>query len=427
MGQALYRVLHDERLLKTASFIKWANANFGLTRSTAYEYIRAYRIVEMIRAQDKALPVPSTLSHFRVFNKTKLKDGGREVCRLWRMILRETPPDSHNRLTAKEVLAKGRQILARERSRRRTSVDLDSEAGNGFEVEVIDSAALSSEETKVRRRPVREHARRATGYLQRLASDSLSDDEDEEEVEEQMDDSYTTPAFAVAGGLHERPRRRARPAEFDLERRESIAQPPPAKKRAANTDSDRSGQPPALIKIPERVGVLTVPMLASLSKQLVRGGRFDMCVAPPSTGDEEVAVDSPIVLDHDACHRTWSGRVWANLSGPYFADPSEAGRFAEALATKFDSGEFSEGVFLVNLAFGQSWFNTLLEYPHCFLKQPVATLLPPATADGVDEIHHYCCMAVYMGNDVDQFVEHFASLGTIPGVNSWCNYTDYSV
>ena len=443
VGQALYRVLHTERLLKTANFIKWANANFGLTRSTAYEYIRAYRIVQLLHAQDPTLPVPSTLSHFRVFNKTKLKDGGKEVCRLWKMILSELPPDSHHKFTAKEVLAKGKEIMERERTRRRehpVSAMADAHYFSGARQLISAPSGYKRERTSRSKHP----------YLQRDDRDWEPDDEEDDEDEDDPEfargshvDSQLMlgsvsggPARVVvngrgngmthsAGGEPRRNGQSSRSVGGDDEDNERDEGHAPARKRLYRyTKNGTQSEPPALIKIPDRVTVLTVPLLVSLARDLVQSGKFDMSVCPASTPDEARALAAGVALDRQGYCQRWHGRIWGNFSGPFFSDPSETGRFVEAAVAKFDNGEYEEGVFLVNLDFGHSWFTTLLEYPHCFLKQPVAMLLPRTPAqDSVDEFHHYCCMVVYLGNDVEHFVELFVAHGSIPGVNSWCNYS----
>lgn len=423
VGQALYRVLHTERLLKTANFIKWANANFGLTRSTAYEYIRAYRIVQLLHAQDPSLPVPSTLSHFRVFNKTKLKDGGQEVCRLWKTILSELPPDSHHKFTAKEVLAKGKEIMERERNQRQEHHASD---GNYFSG-AMRSYMASPGSLAIKRERT---ARGRHSYAQREDRDW----EPEEEEEEDDDDEFKASSADSPYSVMSRAARTANGngAVCNGVRRNGNANigddgQPPAKKRAYSASKNgEPSEPPALIKIEipdDRVSVLTVPVLVLLARKLVQSGKFDISICPPSTAEESHALAAPVSFDRQGYCQRWRGRVWGNLSGPFFSDPTETGRFLEAAVAKFDKGEYNEGVFLVNLDFGHSWFSTLLEYPHCFLKQPVAMLLPRTGQDSVDEIHHYCCMIVYLGNDVEHFVELFVNHGSIPGVNSWCNYS----
>jgi hypothetical protein len=118
VGRALYQVLYVEKLLNSRAFVPWVKKTFGLTRSTAYEYVRAYRVVELLQTVDPTLPVPSTLSHFRVFNKCKLEAD--EVVGVWRRVL-ESIPAGCQRLTAKVVIASRKEAVTSEESSRRPS------------------------------------------------------------------------------------------------------------------------------------------------------------------------------------------------------------------------------------------------------------------------------------------------------------------
>lgn len=111
VGRALYQVLYVERLLNSTSFVPWVKKTFGLTRSTAYEYLRAYRVVELLQRVAPTLPMPSTLSHFRVFSKCKLSAD--EVASVWRRVLESVPADCQ-RLTAKVVIASWKEAVAAE-------------------------------------------------------------------------------------------------------------------------------------------------------------------------------------------------------------------------------------------------------------------------------------------------------------------------
>ena len=427
VGQALYSVLHDERLLKATNFVKWANLNFGLTRSTAYEYIRAYRIVEMIHEQDPTLQVPSTLSHFRVFNKISLKDGGLKAYQLWREILNMTPPEHQERLTAKEVLAKGREIILEQGLSKDGTSNSGPSSTTGVAVAAEKTYDMHDEyhgqlpkaEVGKRRRPVREHARRATGYLRSMQDDLTLDTMGDSDYgtsylsEEEMDNCERKVAtFSQQTGRRSSREPKSKRA-FAAAVADSTPSPdaPPALIRIASGGSKRKCQP-----------TLTPTLLAELARQLVPNG-FDISVCPLATVEEERAVGARYILGDDGHRQQWSGMVWGNFCGPRFHDHYELAPYIEAAMDKFNSGEFDCGVFVVNLAFGSRFFPSLLEYPHCFLFKPIATLVPAAEGqDEADEMYHYNVVVTYFGSDASQFVNLFSEYGSIPGVNSWCNY-----
>ncbi|XP_062514610.1 uncharacterized protein LOC134190189 [Corticium candelabrum] len=129
VGKALYQILYVEKLLNSTSFVPWVKETFGLTRSTAYEYVRAYRVVELLQKVDPSLPVPSTLSHFRVFNKCKLDSV--EVPRVWRRVLKSVPSNCQ-RLTAKMVIASRKGMAPVEERRKASCIHSVDSTGHCF-------------------------------------------------------------------------------------------------------------------------------------------------------------------------------------------------------------------------------------------------------------------------------------------------------
>lgn len=413
VGEALYSVLHDEKLLKATSFIKWAHHHFGLTRSTAYEYIRAYRIVEMIREQDPSLPVPSTLSHFRVFNKISLKDGGVKAFRLWKTILNTTRPEHRQKLTAKEVLSKGRKILESEGvDGMHDMVDYGDQDSITASLPDLTPAPTSSGK---RRRPVREQARRATRYLHSMRDDLNSEDGSDYAAQSDYEEEpvlvETPPSSRRSSGGQPKPKRR-RGSPKDSRRRSSASLSPDA--------------PPSLIPIEPRKAhalqaeTMTPVRLAALAKRLVPGG-FDVSVCPADTVDEERVVAARTTYAGDGYCRPWSGTVWGNFSGPNFEKHDVLGPYIRSAIRKFNSGEFESGIFVVNLAFGSNFFPELLEFPHCFLFRPLTCMTDGQEEDAVT-LCDYHVLVAYFGGDPSQFVNLMSNFGSIPGVNSWCIY-----
>ena len=141
VGRALYQVLYVEKLLNSRAFVPWVKKTFGLTRSTAYEYVRAYRVVELLQTVDPTLPVPSTLSHFRVFNKCKLEAD--EVVGIWRRVL-ESIPAGCQRLTAKVVIASRKEAVGSEDSNRRPSSSCSDDNSQVSPDSVTSDASIDS-------------------------------------------------------------------------------------------------------------------------------------------------------------------------------------------------------------------------------------------------------------------------------------------
>eukprot|EP00117_Sycon_ciliatum_P032119 scpid59560/ scgid24978/ len=436
VGQALHSVLHDEHLLNATSFIKWAQAHFGLTRSTAYEYIRAYKIVQMIRSQDPSMLVPTTLSHFRVFNKISLKDNGVKVFQLWKAILDSTPPENRHRLTAKEVLAKGKTILRNGTSSAHT-MPTHRLHGGDFEIqESIPTSAFSQVvSSNKRRRPVREHARRAVGYFQAMHHDIDSEAHgdvdyngayaDDNGDEQPMWETNSRTAHAGQAKRRNHPSRHVMSTSGNNGHgMVNDQQHGQQCERHVNGDiavrSPDDALPP-LPPLPALIPISITPgQLAGIARRLVRPG-FDVSVCPAETSHEARVIDAATTHMSDGYMKPWRGTVWGNFSGPRFDDHDELAVYVGAAMDKFNAGEYDSGVFVVNVAFFSSFFPKLLEYPYCFLWKPLESHLPGDSTND-DAIYHHQVIVAYFGSDASQFVQVMTNYGCIPGVNSWCNY-----
>ncbi|XP_065182993.1 uncharacterized protein LOC135813898 [Sycon ciliatum] len=486
IGQALYRVLHTERLLKTANFIKWAHTSFGLTRSTAYEYIRAYRIVQLLQTQDAELPVPSTLSHFRVFNKTKLKDGGIEVTRLWRTILHELPPDSHQKpRTAKEVLSKGKEIMEREKlgehaqrmngllpgrspisNGRRGGHRSSSSSASSCSLTPVSSVAMPSYSTDT------SSASSWAGHSSNEPRAKMSS------VSSRLEDmSVVSPALYSPSGqangritdafplnphtqvAHHEP---ARPVHVSTSSRWQHAtrssyrsgdhqqpqqrdyptlRPAPARRgqreRTAGSrvsvESDDMDEPPALIPLATN-HVIRIPLLISMAQRVVAGGCFTLSITPIEASSKEETQAAlrggTSRLPTAQLNDVWHGRIWGNFTGAKTSEGTAISvtRWINMAVEKFDSGEFDEAVLLTNTEFNRDWFQKLMQYPHCFLHKCIAPVRHSNRSNkdsstGAPAATTPSSVLFYLGPNGQRFIEEFRTSGTIPGVNTWCNYT----
>ena len=481
VGQALYRVLHQERLLKTAHFIKWAHNCFGLTRSTAYEYIRAYRIVQLLQSQDPTLKIPSTLSHFRVFNKTKLKDGGAEVTRLWRTILSELPEDNSQKpRTAKEVLSKGKEIMEREK------LGDHAPRMNGLLPGRSSDAAHGS-----RRQRAASAGHANVQYPQHVADDQpwggmyepaakrrLAMGSLDSQAESQILHARGGPSDTSASGGHLVDRGFGRghlPASSS-----QLHRPPALSGRWASASSNNSQQqqhqqprattagtptrrsqrimsaeyidesetePPALIRIEDKrqekeKNIILVPTLLSASRKVIRNGEFDLSLTPPHSPDEQAILEQCSSRFRSQTNGSasqsrsekWAGRIWGNFTGPNAETHFQVTQAVNRAVEKFDCGEFDEAILVTNIAYSQDWFQKLLQYPQCLLKKYVETPVKPPQAAARDRgrrsedyrLLRNNCAVFYLGPNVQKFVDHFHTFGNIPGMNTWCNYTNQS-
>lgn len=447
VGEALYRVLHQERLLKTSEFLKWAQSCFGLTRSTAYEYIRAYRIVKLLQARDPSLPVPSTLSHFRVFNKTKLKDGGVDVARLWRTILSELPPDSQQKpRTAKEVLSKGKEIMEREKIGEHAPRTNGLLPGSNRRQRPYEATPWQHEPGPKRSQQMSGGATCSQSPLhQRISAFTVRP---KATLAAGLSVAGGDPAISSSGPFAtEQSHWQGNASSFHSQARQQNG---PFTRRSSQHQTsepfDDSGEPPALIHIDsastspmskpearaESENVITVPQIYEAARGVIRNGVFDVSLTAPQCEEEKIALSQggrPCRVLHT--HRSrdqWCGSVWGNFTGPHAEEEIDLANCIDKAVEKFDTGEFDQATFLTGIGFGRGWFQKLIQYPHCFLNDDVEILARHTGSGkaGRGESHQVVrvnCAVFYLGPDIQRFVEQFRSLGTIPGVNTWCNYS----
>jgi ParB family chromosome partitioning protein len=103
----------------------------------------------------------------------------------------------------------------------------------------------------------------------------------------------------------------------------------------------------------------------------------------------------------------WAGRVWMN---PPYAQPLIA-NFADAIASKYESGEIEQACILINNGTETQWFQRMLQAASavCFPKSrvrfldPVGNLGAPLQGQAV----------IYMGKNSAAFAEAFSPKGTV--------------
>ena len=269
-----------------------------------------------------------------------------------------------------------------------------------------------------RHRPVREHARRANGYLPSRQDDLTQD---------------------VMSGINYRAGHLREDENGDNCERTVAAfsqqtDPPPTHEQDFESLSaaSRTSSTPPLDSLPSLIRIancgskcapkptLTPTLLAKVARQLVRKS-FDISVCLPADVEEERAVGAKCILGHDGHRQQWSGVVWGNFCGVRFYNHHKLDQYIEAAIDKFNRREFDCGVFVINRALGSRFFRSLLEYPHCILFRPVATLPPAAEDQDEGDMYLMCEVIVtYFGRDTSLFANLFSEYGSVPGMSTWC-------
>lgn len=137
-------------------------------------------------------------------------------------------------------------------------------------------------------------------------------------------------------------------------------------------------------------------------------GGIDCDPATSEIANRTIQAGTIYTAENDGRAQTWRGRVWMN---PPYANPLMSD-FAEAVSTKFESGEIEQACILVNNATETKWFQRMLEAASavCFPKSRIKFLDP----DGKPTNTPLQGQAiVYMGSRIDAFKESFQQEGVV--------------
>ncbi|KAI9208745.1 uncharacterized protein BJ171DRAFT_565207 [Polychytrium aggregatum] len=162
------------------------------------------------------------------------------------------------------------------------------------------------------------------------------------------------------------------------------------------------------------------------AKQVIGCGCFDLDPATCHFANDLHANQIAREIYDEALNglnRAWKGHVW--LSPPQGCDQegiSKQSRWFFMAEQKYLAGEITSCFVLLKVDLGNSWFDAVTNYPHCFFASRLIFLTPTGREKILQDESH---VIVYLGQNVDGFCVNFGPLGTIPGYNSWSyKFTD---
>jgi hypothetical protein len=134
-------------------------------------------------------------------------------------------------------------------------------------------------------------------------------------------------------------------------------------------------------------------------------GAIDTDPASSEVANRTVKAKRFFTKEDDGLRQKWAGNVWMN---PPYAQPL-MGQFAEAISYKYNAGEFTQGIVLVNNATETQWFQRMAGEAAavCFPKTRVKFLDP----DGKPGAPLQGQAIIYFGPDPSAFVQEFTQYG----------------
>ena len=150
----------------------------------------------------------------------------------------------------------------------------------------------------------------------------------------------------------------------------------------------------------------TPPKFIELARQVMGG--IDLDPATSEVANRVVQAPKIFTADDDGRAQQWNGRVWMN---PPYAQPL-MGDFAEAVASKYESGEIDQACILVNNGTETQWFQRMLGAADavCFPKTRIKFLDPDGNPSGAPLQGQ---AILYMGGNVKAFSNLFAEEGVV--------------
>ncbi len=137
-------------------------------------------------------------------------------------------------------------------------------------------------------------------------------------------------------------------------------------------------------------------------------GGIDTDPASSEIANRVVKAKTFYTAEDDGRAQKWDGRVWMN---PPYAQPL-MGEFAEAVSSKFESGEIKQACILVNNATETQWFQRMLTVASavCLPKSRIKFMDPSGSPSGAPLQGQ---AIIYMGDKVKTFAAAFADEGAV--------------
>lgn len=170
----------------------------------------------------------------------------------------------------------------------------------------------------------------------------------------------------------------------------------------------------------------TPPWILDLVRQ-VFDGAIDL--DPCSSALAEPLVQAKYCFDQhaDGLEQRWEGKVFVNPPFGKVAGQSQQGLFLTKGVDEFHKGHACEVMFLLKAAVGYQWLRCALEFPHAWMRdlisfhasQPSLSLLEEQAKVAPLAANPHGSLMVYLGPNVQKFVDVLAPVAYVPGVTSW--------
>lgn len=137
-------------------------------------------------------------------------------------------------------------------------------------------------------------------------------------------------------------------------------------------------------------------------------GSIDTDPASSEQANKTVMAEKYYTFREDGIIQKWSGNVWMN---PPYSQPLIS-HFCTAWVAKWNSGEFNQGLILVNNATDTNWFQSVMKCSAaiCFIKGRIKFIDMGGNASGAPLQGQ---AIIYYGNKIKNFATEFSKYGQV--------------
>lgn len=138
-------------------------------------------------------------------------------------------------------------------------------------------------------------------------------------------------------------------------------------------------------------------------------GSIDLDPASCEYANQTVMAGEFFDKEEDGFTASWFGNVW--LNPPYGRDGKDSNQslWSNKVIAQYKAGAINQAILLVSSAIGTAWFNPLFEYPICFPEKRIHFI----NKDGNQSSPTIGNAFVYLGKNINKFVEVFSQFGTV--------------
>ncbi len=120
--------------------------------------------------------------------------------------------------------------------------------------------------------------------------------------------------------------------------------------------------------------------------------------------------------EQNGLQHPWAGPLWLNPPFGRVQTPGQKtnqGLWVQKLVREHETGNVAQAILLTTCRPDTQWFPLLWNYPICFTDRKIGFYVPSEGRILQEHSHAHGTLLVYLGLNIDRFVEHFTEFGPV--------------